>query len=54
MVLLLLDDGAGVLTVEPELDDDAFDDEEPDDELAVVVDADAVLDAALALRPAYV
>lgn len=42
----LLDDGADVLTVAPEVEDDEFDDEEPD-----VADAGVV---AIVLRPAYV
>ena len=54
MVLLLLDEGADVLTVDPEFDEDESDDVElDDDELGVVADADVVvLDAVLELCPA--
>lgn len=59
MVLLLLDEGADVLAVDPEFDDDepdaeALDDDEPDDdEFEVVGDADVVvLDAVLEVCPA--
>ena len=56
MVLLLLDEGADVLTVDPAFDDDESDDEEfDDDELEVAADADVVvLDAVVAVWPAYV
>lgn len=51
----LLDDGADVLDIDPELDDDEPDDEELGDEVDVVPDVDVVvLDAPLEARPAYV
>ena len=54
MVLLLLDEGADVLTVDPAFDDDESGDEEIDDaEPEVAADADVVvLDAVLVARPA--
>ena len=54
MVLLLLDEGADVLAVDPEFDDDESDDEElDDDEPELVADADVfVVDAVLEVCPA--